>query len=253
MLEPQAHDADNRVGEQTQPVKKKWTDRFYNVNVYDTFLCILTLTFTGGFINAYTYVLHGEYLATMNTGNMARIGLAISAGDMSGTAPYFMSIAANALGAMFAFIGREKLATYFKMRWRKLCLIMESMIFIGISLLPASIPDTPINFMISIMSGFQLATFTSLHGNTVATTIASGNVRFVGENMGNTLLHPSWENFMKLMTYVFVMAMFIFGVVIGANFSRLWGKYSILIVSALLFGPVFRERFAERHAGDIEN
>lgn len=237
---------------QRKIVHRKLKRRFYDTNVYETFMCILILTFTGGFINAYTYVLHGGYLATMNTGNMARIGLAISAGNMSETPPYFMSIAANALGAMLAYIGRERLASYLKTRWRKLCMVSEAIVFICIAMLPSSFPNMPINFLVSIMSGFQLATFTTVHGNAVATTIASGNVRFVGENLGKTILHPSKENFMNMMTYVFVMSMFIFGALIGSDLSKLWGKYSICLLSVLLLVPVLRDEYAMRHAREKE-
>lgn len=216
-------------------------EKLYSSNIYESFICIAVLTFTGGFLNAYTYVLHGEYLSTMNTGNMARIGLAIAAGDMAGTAPYFMSIAGNALGAMTTFICRALLAGRLKDQWQKVCLWAEMGIFLCVGLLPTELLHTPINFLISFMAGFQLASFTMWEGNLVATTIASGNIRFVGEYMGNAILNPTWKNFIKLFLFVAITVSFVFGVVFGARLSGDWGRYSIFFVCFLLLVLLFLE------------
>lgn len=213
---------------------QKIMSRLCRKNIYESFIYIAILTFIGGFMNAYTYTLHDGYLATMNTGNMARIGLAISAHNMAGTAPYFMSIAANALGAMTTFICRTIITSNTEIKWQKVCLMAELVIFFCVGLLPASVPHAFVNFTISFIAGFQLASFTLWNDNAVATTLGSGNVRFIGEHMGNALLNPSWKNFLKFMMFFCITSSFVFGVVIGSNLSNGWGRYSIYFVCFLL-------------------
>lgn len=217
-------------------------------NIYESFVCIAILTFIGGFLNAYTYELHGEYLSTMNTGNMARIGLAFTHGNMSQTGPYFMSIAANALGAMTTFICREKLAASHKQTWQRMCLMAEMVIFLVIGLLPAATPHLMINFMISFLAGFQLASFTLWEGNLVATTIASGNIRFVGEHLGNAILYPSWKNFLKFFLFFLITISFPVGVITGSLLVTSVGKYGIFLVSLLILAMLLLEGDIQRRS-----
>lgn len=203
-------------------------------NICESFLFIFILTFIGGYMNAYTFILHDGYLSTMNTGNMARIGIAISNNDLSQTGPYFMSIIANALGAMTTFICREKVAEGIQSKWQKKCLVAELLVFIAIGLLPTAVPHFIINFIISFIAGFQLASFTIWEGNLVATTIASGNIRFVGEHLGNAIIKPNKGNFLKFFMFLIITLSFVFGVVCGADLSRAIGENSIYAVCFLI-------------------
>ena len=168
-------------------------------NLYQSFTFIVFLTMIGGFINAYTYILHDGYLSTMNTGNMARIGIAISEFRFSDASEYLMSIFANAFGAMLAFITRKNFSDGLPKYWQRKCIVVEIIVFSIIGILPLSLPHFIVNCAISVMAGFQLASFTSWEGNIVATTIASGNIRFMGEHFGDMLMTPSFKNLRKFL------------------------------------------------------
>ncbi|MEG1152638.1 MAG: YoaK family protein [Oscillospiraceae bacterium] len=210
-------------------------------NTFESFLFIFILTLIGGFINSYTFILHDGYLSTMNTGNMARMGLAISRLEFQEAATYLMSIFANAFGAMMAFICREKFENGVKDRWQRKCLKTELIIFLIIGFLPSSLPHFFINFLISSIAGFQLATFTTWNGNLVATTIASGNIRFVGEHLGNAIINPSKKSFLNFLLFLSITLAFVLGVIIGALSSNLIGKFSIYIVCVLISSLIFIE------------
>lgn len=213
------------------------------INVYESFLFIVALTMIGGFMNAYTYVLHDGYLSTMNTGNMARMGIAITELRFSDASSYLMSIFANAFGAMLAFITRKVFADNLPKFWQRKCLVAEIIIFCIVGLLPLTLPHWIVNCTISIMAGFQLASFTSWEGNVVSTTIASGNVRLMGEYLGDMVLSPNMKNLRKFLLFVLITASFIMGVIIGALTSRALSQYSIyipvLVITAMLLIDYF--------------
>lgn len=213
---------------------KNILERYYKKDVYESFICIAILTFIGGFLNAYTYELHEGYLASMNSGNMARIAIAFAEGwDMTKTIPYFTSIFANSFGAMTAYICSKTIAKRLKIRWKKLCLIMEMCFFFVIGLFPG-VHHMVVNFCISFTTGFQLGAFTVWDGNTVATTIASGNIRFVGEHLGEAILNPNWKNIVRFVLFTMITFSFLLGVFVGADICMFWGRRSIFLICLVI-------------------
>ncbi|MEG1621143.1 MAG: YoaK family protein, partial [Oscillospiraceae bacterium] len=105
----------------------------------------------------------------------------------------------------------------------------------------SSLPHFFINFLISSIAGFQLATFTTWNGNLVATTIASGNIRFVGEHLGNAIINPSKKSFLNFLLFLSITLAFVLGVIVGALTSNLMGKFSIYIVCVLISSLIFIE------------
>ena len=204
-------------------------------NIYESFLFVFILIFIGGFVNAYTYKLHGEYLASMNTGNMARMGIAITEHRIKDTGIYLMSICANAFGAMMSFFLRQKISKGLVSKYyQRACLIAEFCIFIIIAFLPLSLPNFIVNFTISFTCGFQLASFTAWEGNVVATTLGSGNVRFLGEHLGNAIMFPSKKTIRTFILFLLITTGFTIGVIVGVYAIELMSKYSIFIPAALV-------------------
>lgn len=206
----------------------------YN-NIFESFLFVFILIFIGGFVNAYTYELHNEYLASMNTGNMARMGIAITRHEYVRAASYLNSIFANAFGATFAFLLRHKISNgEVNQKAQRKCLIVEFVSFAVIALLPLSLPDIIVNTSISFLCGFQLASFTTWEGNVVATTLASGNIRFMGEHFGKFLVEFNVSNLRTLVLFVIITFGFTAGVIVGSLSTGLLSQYSLFIPCALL-------------------
>ncbi len=204
-------------------------------NIYESFFFVFILIFIGGFVNAYTYKLHGRYLASMNTGNMVRMGIAITENRFRDTGIYFMSIFANAFGAMMSFFFRQKISNGLVSKYyQRACLLTEFCIFVIIGFLPLSFPDHIVNFTISAICGFQLASFTAWEGNVVATTLGSGNIRFLGEHFGNALLNPSKKTLRTFILFLFITIGFTIGVMAGIYIINAMSKFSIFVPAALI-------------------
>ena len=204
-------------------------------NIFESFLFVFILIFIGGFVNAYTYQLHNEYLASMNTGNMARMGIAITKHEYAKSATYLGSIFANAFGATISFLIRNKVSQgKYVQKYQRRCLLVECVCLVVIAFIPLSMPDVIVNTAISCMCGFQLASFTTWEGNVVATTLGSGNIRFMGEHLGNVLVDFNLHNLRTFILFVIITFGFTAGVITGIEITKIMSQYSLFIPCALL-------------------
>lgn len=56
------------------------------------------LMFSGGFLDAYSYLVRGQVFATAETGNIALMGISLARGDLALAGRYLIPVAAYAAG-----------------------------------------------------------------------------------------------------------------------------------------------------------
>ena len=54
--------------------------------------------FSGGFLDAYSYLVRGQVFATAETGNIALMGISLARGDLAVAGRYLIPVAAYAAG-----------------------------------------------------------------------------------------------------------------------------------------------------------
>lgn len=57
------------------------------------------LMFSGGFLDAYSYLVRGQVFATAETGNIALMGISLARGDLAVAGRYLIPVAAYAAGS----------------------------------------------------------------------------------------------------------------------------------------------------------
>ena len=63
---------------------------------------VIIMTFTGGYMNGYTYITRNKILANMHTANMSKLGINISLRNYEEALSYFLPISACILGSAFS-------------------------------------------------------------------------------------------------------------------------------------------------------
>ena len=76
---------------------KTQTNSSSNITPSEMFFTGILLAFTGGFLDAYTYILRGNVFANAQTGNIVLLGINIANGNISKVIYYFVPILAFAL------------------------------------------------------------------------------------------------------------------------------------------------------------
>ena len=77
---------------------KTQTNNSSNITPSEMFFTGILLAFTGGFLDAYTYILRGNVFANAQTGNIVLLGINIANGNISKVIYYFVPILAFAFG-----------------------------------------------------------------------------------------------------------------------------------------------------------
>ncbi len=192
----------------------------------------LLLTFVGGFLEAYTYVLHGHVFANAQTGNMALFAVHLM--QKTGQAWYYLvPIGAFLCGIMASEWLRRVLGRRRWARWEQLIVLIEALLLAVIAFLPAATPDAVVNVAVAFICSLQFDTFRKTHGLAYATTFCTGNLRSAGENLYCALADRDRGRAVASARYFGVIAAFILGVAVGVWVVGLLGAYAALVCTAL--------------------
>lgn len=193
------------------------------------------LALTGGFLDAYTYLLHGKVFANAQTGNMVLMGVRLAEGEFMQALYYFIPIVAFVLGIFVT----ELIKKIFKkehafLNWQQIILGLEAAVLLVIGFLPDGIPDVAVNVTVSFICSIQVQSFRRLAGTPYASTMCTGNLRSAAEH-----LYMYWQRGDKTSLrhsgrYFFIILCFCAGAAASGLTVAVWGKQSIWLASLLL-------------------
>jgi uncharacterized membrane protein YoaK (UPF0700 family) len=139
------------------------------------------LSSSGGFLDAFTYVGHGQVFANAMTGNIILMGVSATAGDWRQ--------ALNHIPPLFAFMAGVFLAQAIRLprlgaRWPALVsLILEIVVLAIIAFLPRGFPDIWIVLSISFVAALQNSSFTRVRALPYNSVMTTGNLRRFAEGL----------------------------------------------------------------------
>ncbi len=196
------------------------------------------LAVVGGFLDAYTYLTRGGVFANAQTGNIAMLGISVANGDIFAIGHYIVPITAFAVGVLLAQCIRKVFEHNQFFHWRRLILLIEIMILFAVAFIPSGVVDILVNVAISFVCALQCETFRKVQGNTLATTMCTGNLRIAMEMMFGFLTKKDVNSLVKCGQYLCVITFF----VIGAYFGGVGVKYlgaTASILPAILLCAIF--------------
>ena len=132
----------------------------------------LLLAFVGGFLEVYTYTLHGKVFANAQTGNMALFAIYAMQRDRQALY-YLVPLGAFLAGVLVSEGLRTVLDKRGWARWEHALVLAEAVLLAAIAFLPAGVPHAAVNVTVSFVCAVQFTGFRKTHGMAYATTFLS--------------------------------------------------------------------------------
>ena len=204
----------------------------------------IILALVGGFMDVYSYMGRDGVFANAQTGNILLVGVHLSQGDLSPALRYFLPVLCFSIGIMLSDLVHERFSS--AMHWRQLTVLVEAIILLGVALLPAEY-NMLANGLTSLACGMQVESFRKIHGRGVATTMCIGNLRSALQNVDDYIITRERGFLVNGLLYFGVIAVFVFGAVLGNWCLERFGLSAIGVCSVLLLAAFFL-MFSDREA-----
>ena len=197
----------------------------------------MLLAVSGGFMDAYSYLLRDHVFANAQTGNILLFGVHLSEGNFGAAARYFLPVFAFAAGIALAELVRLKKSAAGHMaallHWRQRAVLIEALILAGVAFFPLTMNPLA-NALTSFACGIQVESFRKIRGNGIATTMCIGNLRSGTQSLCQFLDGKDPERLRDAFLYYGIILCFVAGAVLGNFLIRILGEKAILCCSAFL-------------------
>ena len=201
------------------------------------------LAFSGGLMDAYSYLARGKVFANAQTGNILLFGVNLADGDVDRALHYAVPVAAFAVGIALAhsikLFSKER-----RLHWRQVALLVEAALLLVVAFIPDDL-NLIANSLTSLGCGIQVQAFRKLHGNGFATTMCIGNLRSGTQKLVD-YLHEKDRGYLEgCLLYYGVILCFAIGAIAGSRVIGALGLKAILVSPALLviaFFVMFQDR-----------
>lgn len=220
--------------------------RYNKYQPSESLLLGILLAISGGYWDAYTYILRGGVFANAETGNMVLMGINIAKGDIRQAVSCFLPVLAFALGVLVIGYIRKLFKEIHITHWRNIIIGFETLLIAIVGILPKEGFNHLSTIIVSLVCAMQVAAFKKVRGCPCATTMCTGNLRSFTENIFTYMQSGDRAFLTKAMIYITVIFFFITGAVIGAVCSKLIGIHSIWLTCIILMAV-----FVLMHRGQI--
>ncbi|MCC8015023.1 MAG: DUF1275 domain-containing protein [Eubacterium sp.] len=193
------------------------------------------LAYCGGFMEAFTYILHGKVFCNAATGNFALMAIAFAQGAVKSGLYYLIPLAAYAAGVAVS----EKLPASVRklgIHWHTVFIFVEIVVMVVLGVLPAGLPDPFFTVPVTFVCAIQYNSFTKLQGVPLSTTFCTNNLRQASKNLVAAISNKSRKSFNTALYYISAIIFFFTGALTGSLLIfKLQGK-AIFWAAILLCG-----------------
>jgi uncharacterized membrane protein YoaK (UPF0700 family) len=193
------------------------------------------LSLSGGFLDAFTYVGHGQVFANAMTGNIVLLGVYTATGDWLRAFNHIPPIIAFLAGVFAARLLRRYGARREPRSVALLCLTVEILTLGGLAFLPDSYPDIWIVLTISFVAALQNSSFTRVQDWTYNSVMTTGNLRRFAEGLFDGFV-PARDSGALKQARIFgaICLSFLVGACLGGVSSRWLGNAALLVAVVVL-------------------
>lgn len=216
-------------------------DKKFSTEITEKLGFAMILASAGGFMDMYSYVVHGNVFATGQTGNFVLVAVNLAKQNYIGMFHSIVPILCFWIGI---FIGWHVFYSYFKEKqllWKQSIIGIEVFILLVTGFLPRSYPDIVSNALVSFAASLQFCAFRKFGtSENYASIFCTGNMRSCAENYYKGLVKKNRECLRKALRYSCILISFFLGAVISAIEARIFHQRSIwtvaiIFVSTLMF------------------
>lgn len=195
----------------------------------------MLITFAGGFMDVYSYTVHGNVFATGQTGNFVLVAFHLMNKNYIEMFHALVPIISFWIGI---FVGLHSLYSYFKEKkllWKRGILAAEILILFITGFIPESFPHTLANTLVSFAASLQFCAFRKFgESGNYASIFCTGNMRSCAENYYKGLIRKDKQCLKKAFQYSYILISFFVGATIGALNSNIFHEKAIWIVAMAL-------------------
>lgn len=200
----------------------------------ETMLSGSLLAIVGGYLDVYTYFARGGVFANAQTGNIVLLGVNLAEGNWQRVFAYLLPILACALGFLLTEIVRRRFRENNTIHWRQITIVIEIFALIAVAFLPTGKLNVIANTLVSFVCSVQVQSFRTIDGNTLATTMCTGNLRSGIELLYLYFQVKEPKLLKKGLQYFQIILFFIIGAIVGMILTKLFGVYAVLFSCILL-------------------
>lgn len=188
------------------------------------------LAFTGGLLDAYSYINRGQVFATAETGNIVLMGIHLAQMQWDQVLHYLLPIVAFFVGVLATDQLKKRMGQReHTIHWRQPLLFLECVVVVIVAFLPTGAMDALANSMISFTSGIQVESFRKFRGCGCTTTMCTGNLRSGTEQLFHVMTHQNQEALEKVKVYYGLIGFFILGAICSGLLSMEFQTRTILV------------------------
>ena len=199
----------------------------------DTFALSVLLSLSGGFQDAYTYMLRGKVFANAQTGNVVLMSQHFMQKEWRIGLHYLLPVVAFALGILITEQIEHRCKNSKTLHWRQLIVIAELIVLSTVAFIPSEFNPLA-NVLVSFSCAMQVQAFRTFNGYNYASTMCIGNLRSGTESLSVYLREREPKALNKALRYFGIIFVFAVGAGLGGVVSDWLGNRSILISSLLL-------------------
>lgn len=184
------------------------------------------LALTGGFMDAYSYLVRGGVFANAVTGNIVQTGINLADGNFARALYCFIPVISFAAGVFVAECIREKIGEDRKIHWKEAILLAEFFLVLAAGFMPQQL-NSIVNFSIAFVCAMQVEAFRKIRGKAFATTMCTGNLRSGTELLSTGILKGDVEKEKLSLHFYWIDLVFGGGAAIGFFLCRMFKERAI--------------------------
>lgn len=223
------------------PVKKIQDEK-----MHDTIVIGVCLSIVGGFLDVYSYLLKGKVFANAQTGNVVMLCILAAQNQLANSCRYIIPIIAFALGIFISAFFKNS-AYVRSYTWMMTVLLFEMLIIPTIGFIGGSVPHIIVNSVISFISALQVANFSKVDGNPIATTMITGNLKSSMLNLAEYCAVKDRIYLYSFFKYIIIIASFGIGVAFGCITIQRYAERAILFCEVFIIIACVKITCDEKH------
>lgn len=184
----------------------------------------MALAATAGGLDAYTYLVHGEVFAGLQTGNFILLGVHLGQGHWGALPRYLIPILAFALGALAARYLQTKISKNQQLWF----LAFEIILLLIVGLFSAHLPNLLANALLSITAAAQLQEFQRLKGKPFTSLMMTGNLRNLSTNFFEGYIQQDSAKRMAFRDTSIILLSFMLGALLNGLLVTYFNVHTIL-------------------------
>lgn len=207
----------------------------------------MLLMLTGGFLDAYSYLIRGNVFATAETGNIVLLGINLAQGNFARAGRYLIPIASYAVGIYTAEWLKKSLGDHPKVHWKEGILWLELLIVLIAGFVPQE-GNSLVACLIAFISAMQVEAFRKMHGNAYATTMCTGNLRSGTELLSVGRFEKNPEKVRAGLSYYWIDFVFVIGAAVSTVVCKILAERAIWFCAVTLLAALAFIRYQKKSA-----